>query len=394
MLTSISVSGYRSIAQIEALPLNQVNVLIGPNGAGKSNFISVFRLLKQILDGDGLRRFVAFSGGANNLLHDGAEKTPEMTFQFKFASEEIPSYEYNFRLAYGLNDQFYFSKEGYRFSYKNNVLKDQSIEQGSSESELKNFILDHDAVPPVRMPQPTPDDERKFDSEYEVYLFESGAVRQIIQSVESIKIYQFQNTAVTAALRQTQQVDDTVVLRENGANIASMLLHLKEKFPRHYQRLVANLQLVWPQFAEFVLVPENNYMIFRWREKGSEQLFGAHQASDGTLRLLCLLFLLMQPKERRPQLLIIDEPELGLHPAAMRLLAGRIHSAAEEGTQIILATQSPTFLDACSPEDVIVLDRKGRATTAHRLSSERLKLWLEEYTLSEIWEKNIEGGNP
>ena len=132
----------------------------------------------------------------------------------------------------------------------------------------------------------------------------------------------------------------------------------------------------------------------RWWERGSKQTFGANQASDGTLRLMALLFVLMQPKARRPKVLILDEPELGLHPAAIRLVAERVAAAAEEGTQVILATQSPLFLDHFTDDQVVVLDRVGRETTARRLTAEELREWREEYSLAELWEKNILGGYP
>ncbi len=216
----------------------------------------------------------------------------------------------------------------------------------------------------------------------------------IISFVKDIGIFQFINTASTSKIRVKHSETESLYLYKDGSNIASMLYSLKQHEPRYYRRYVETLRLVWPQLADFVLEPEYGFLLLRWQERGSEQLFDAGQASDGTLRLIALLFVLMQPETKRPKVLILDEPELGLHPAAIRLVAERVGAVADEGTQVLLATQSPLFLDYFTEEQIIVLDREGRATTARRLNKEALSEWRETYSLSQLWDKNLLGGYP
>lgn len=131
----------------------------------------------------------------------------------------------------------------------------------------------------------------------------------------------------------------------------------------------------------------------RWREAGHDEDFNCHQLSDGSLRFIALATLLLQPESNLPAIVIIDEPELGLHPYAITLLASMIHHASQY-RQVIVATQSPALLDHFQPDDVIVVERPGRETEFKRLEPAALAEWLEEYTLSELWDKNVFGGRP
>ena len=131
----------------------------------------------------------------------------------------------------------------------------------------------------------------------------------------------------------------------------------------------------------------------KWRERGSDLEFGAHQASDGTLRTIALISLLLQPERDLPSVLILDEPELGLHPFAIDIVAGLLKSASLSA-QVFVATQSMSLLNYFEPEDVIVVDRIGRESKFRRLNSIELKDWLEDYSLAELLEKNVIGGNP
>lgn len=360
MLTSISVSGFKSIASIEDLALGPVNVLIGPNGAGKSNFLSVFRMIQRSFEVGGLREFVTKNGGANKILHDGAVVTDAIHFRFSFASSlEI---NYYIVLSFTNGDNLSVSIESY--SYKNN------------ESTPTNIIYMINERPDMLN-----------------YQFKNPE-NLIISFVKDIGIFQFINTASTSKIRVKHSETESLYLYKDGSNIASMLYSLKQHEPRYYRRYVETLRLVWPQLADFVLEPEYGFLLLRWQERGSEQLFDAGQASDGTLRLIALLFVLMQPETKRPKVLILDEPELGLHPAAIRLVAERVGAVADEGTQVLLATQSPLFLDYFTEEQIIVLDREGRATTARRLNKEALSEWRETYSLSQLWDKNLLGGYP
>jgi len=114
--------------------------------------------------------------------------------------------------------------------------------------------------------------------------------------------------------------------------------------------------------------------------KLSDQYFDVSSLSDGTLRFICLATLLLQPTQKRPSPIILDEPELGLHPYAIAMWASMVKAAATE-TQIIISTQSPLLLDHFEPEDILVTELEDGATTLTRLQSSELEAWLEDYSL-------------
>ncbi|NTW44738.1 MAG: AAA family ATPase [Anaerolineaceae bacterium] len=206
-------------------------------------------------------------------------------------------------------------------------------------------------------------------------------------------VYQFHNTSDNARIRQKWDVNDNRFLRDDGANLAPFLLRLREMQPKYYARIVETIRQIAPFFADFVLEPIGNSVLLQWREKNTDIIFGPHQASDGTLRVMALVSLLLQPEQDLPLVVVLDEPELGLHPYAINILAGLLQSISTH-TQIILATQSMTLIDYFEPNQIIVVDRPNRESLFRRLEEEPLKEWLEEYSLAELWEKNVLGGRP
>src|SRR5579871_1784473 len=280
MITSISIKGFKSLQNIETLPLKPINILIGSNSAGKSNFLGLFRLLSYVYTGDGLQYFVAQNGGANALLHDGAATTREMEFQLHFGTTKGTN-EYRARLVYAASDTLFYGEERYRF-----------VPNGRDPGNWTD--LGHGHLEP-KLPENTTHQTAKF----------------ILGLLRRCSLHQFHNTSVTARMRQRWQVSDNRFLKEDGANLAPILYNLREQSPPYYRRIQETLRLAFPQFAEFVLEPERDTIYLRWRERGADMLFGAHQASDGTLRLMALLTLLLQPADRRPEVLLLDEPEIG-----------------------------------------------------------------------------------
>lgn len=133
--------------------------------------------------------------------------------------------------------------------------------------------------------------------------------------------------------------------------------------------------------------------MLNWREKGRDYLFGPHQISDGTLRVIALATLLLQPEDMLPDVIVIDEPELGLHPYAIGVLAALFRKASHH-CQLIISTQSAELLDYFDADEVIVVNRKGESSEYRRLTTAELDTWLEDYSLSELWEKNVLGGGP
>ncbi|WP_271252348.1 AAA family ATPase [Pseudanabaena sp. Chao 1811] len=371
MLKHISIKGFKSIKELE-LDLSPINVLIGANGSGKSNFISFFKLLNRMMQSQGeLQLFVAQSGGANSFLFDGAEITLQIESELEFeVSKDKFDYafkndrfDYSFKLSYAASDTFVFAEEKCRdFNIMYNVWSDwMTLLSGHRESKLLEFTM--------------------------------FAQKKIYSLIRNFIVYQFHNTSTTSRIKQKWNADDNQYLKEDAGNLAPFLLRIRSKEPRYYQRIIETVSQISPFFADFVLNPTSKTVLLQWREKGTDLIFSPHQASDGTLRVMALVTLLLQPPDSLPDVLILDEPELGLHPYAINIIGSLINSVANR-CQVILATQSPLLVDCFEPEDIIVVERNERESTFKRLVETDLEDWLEEYSLSELWNKNVIGGRP
>jgi len=209
-------------------------------------------------------------------------------------------------------------------------------------------------------------------------------------------IHHFDDTSTTSPIRKTAKVDDNRFLRPDGSNLPAFLYFLREKHQDSYSLIVRTVQRVAPFFDEFQLDPlrlNPEYIKLEWRHKRSDQYFDASSLSDGTLRFIALATLFLQPEQFRPSVILVDEPELGLHPYALGVLAALVRQASVT-TQVILSTQSSLLLDHFQPEDVLVADRVDGGTKLTRLDSTQLAKWLEDYSLGQLWEKNELGGRP
>jgi predicted ATPase len=211
---------------------------------------------------------------------------------------------------------------------------------------------------------------------------------------EDFNVFHFHDTSSGSPLKQANNAHDYEYLKEDGSNLAAFLFKIQETHPKHFKIIEHTGRSVAPFFERFDLKPDalNPGMIFlNWLEKGSDDYFNAHNLSDGTIRFIALTTLLLQPQ--LPKTIIIDEPELGLHPFAIQKLAAMIKSASIK-SQLIISTQSVSLVDQFTADDIIIVDRKDDQTVFTRQSEEDLKDWLKDYTLGELWEKNVLGGRP
>ena len=364
-LDAITLKGFKTIQEMKDFKPRPLTVLIGPNGAGKSNFISFFRMMSWALsDPDHLQLYVSQQGGASTFLHDGPAKTREIETELTIKTDAGEN-QYAFRLFYAAGDTLIFADERYRFSRRDFPTPARWQQTGAGHLAPQLLVKDS----------------------------QDETARVVLNLLQKIVVYQFHNTSDTARIREKWYMDDNRWLKEDAANIAPFLLRLKEDDNRCYQRIVDTIQLILPFFADFVLEPRHEHLLLNWRERNSDQVFSVSQASDGMLRVLSLVTLLLQPERDLPDVLILDEPELGLHPYAINIVGGLI-SAASTKVQVIVATQSTALVDCFEPEDIVIVEREGRGSTFRQLNAEALEEWLEDYSLSELWKKNILGGRP
>lgn len=360
-LSAISIKGYKSIGELDRLQLTNLNILLGANGAGKSNFISVFKFLANAYQ-QNLQGYVAEQGGPDALLHYGRKKSPEMHLRFEFDLNA-----YDFTLKPTIDNRLIFKQEQLCFlggdtgwGYRSPSA--QVIQKGSEEAELNESSHTY--------------------------------ARYIKPAIESWRVYHFHDTSETAAVKQLQAANDNLRFKPDAANLVAFLQYLQEHYLNEYKQIISTIRLVAPFFVDFVQRPKESFVELEWFEKGNPDTpFKAHVLSDGTLRFMCLATLLLQPFELMSDTLLIDEPELGLHPYALTILAALIKRAAER-KQLIIATQSVELVNHFNAEDLIVVDRVNNASTFKRLDHEKLQHWLEDYSLGDLWLQNILGGRP
>ncbi len=363
-LETLTVRGFKSIAAIEKLKLEAINVVIGPNGSGKSNFIGVFSFLHAIREGQ-LQDYVVKAGGADKLLHFGSKVTSKIQIHISFESGRD---QYEIELQPTPADELVPSSEVAYFW-------DKLVYPGR----------------PFEEPLPRIGKEAGISSPTV-----AKTARYVRERLGRWRLYHFHDTSALSPMKRTADVNDNRFLRPDGSNLAAFLFYLREKHADSYDLIRRSVQRVTPFFDDFQLEPQRlnpEKIRLEWRHKGSDAYFDASSLSDGTLRFIALATLLLQPTSHRPSIVLVDEPELGLHPYAITLLASLIKQASVE-TQVIVSTQSPFLLDHFQPQDVLVAERVNGGTEIQRLDPAKFDVWLEDYSLGQLWEKNELGGRP
>jgi len=361
-LNKLTIKGFKSIHAVVDFELTNLNVVVGGNGAGKSNLISFFRMLRALIDGN-LNRYIRDNGGAGDILFNGRKVTEKMGFEMRFGTRG-----FRFKLvptpsnACAIEDEARYYEGGNAGWW---LLGDSDDGTSLMVAEVKN---------------------NKQDAKYS---------RPIYDAIASWQIYHFHDTSATAGSRHYEIMQDNKVLRTDATNIAPFLLKLRQQHTREYKTIINAIRLVTPFFDDFLLEPtqrgSKEKINLSWSQKGSDYPMQPYHLSDGTLRFICLATALLQPKP--PSTIIIDEPELGLHPAAIVILAELIQQAAQR-TQVIVATQSPALIDQFAINDIIVVNRKDGASSFERLNEADFSEWLERYSVGELWTKNVITGGP
>lgn len=363
-LEHIEVKGFKSIKSLD-LDMKPINILIGANGSGKSNFISLFTFLRNLSEGK-LQTYVEKNGFANTFFHFGAKTTPNIVINI-----DVSNNGYHVKFSHSAdNDSLVFENEycTYIGSSKRFTIKGKKGESGLlPDGEAESRYV------------------RRYTREY----------------LEECRVYHFHDTSPTAGFKQACDLNSSDYLYSNANNIAAFLYRLKsskiDAYIEAYQHIVDAVKTVAPYFHDFYLEPrgEKNEekVLLKWIHRDHEEPFSANQLSDGTARFICMATLFLQPISIRPKSIVLDEPELGLHPAALEVLAELVKSASKEN-QVICSTQSVTFANQFNADDFIVVDQEKGASTFKRIDEKELRGWLEDYAMGDIWTKNLIGGRP
>jgi predicted ATPase len=368
-LRKVEIQGFKSLDgnEKQSISLGDVTVLLGANGSGKSNLVSFFKMLNFMTTG-ALQRYVG-RHGASRLLFYGPKRTESIRFLLDFNSNGDKD-EYEVELSHGLPDRLFVRKERVLFHRR-------------AEPEPQEFFLKEGG------PETSLREDGRQTSEV------------LHRMLSGIRAFQFHDTSDTAKIKDRGYVDDARYLRSDAGNLAAFLKMLKgyDRDAKYYDRIVRHIRRVMPQFRDFDLEPipgNDKYVRLNWRDVSSDDyLFGPDQLSDGSLRFMALATLLLQPPELLPSFIVLDEPELGLHPAAIVELAGMVRNTARK-SQVLMATQSTRLVDEFSLAEIVVVewDEKKNRSVFKDLDPESHEEWIERYSLSELWEKNVLGGQP
>ena len=362
-LQKIRIKGLYSLSEVSLEP-GRMTVLIGPNGAGKSNVLTALKMLPLIRT-QSLQRFVGESGGASTLLYYGPKRTKAIELECLF-EDEGETYSYHVRLGFAAGDKLLFLEEIAKAQFRDGQALGNSLGAGHWETALR-------AAEDIR-------------------------AQSIYHWLGKLTFFHFHDTSTYSALRTNANISDDRFLRSDGSNLATFLLLLKESKEssehKAWNRINKLVRRIAPSIKELLPTRINGgeWVRLDWLDD-QDEIFGVNQFSDGTLRAIALITALAQPVHRLPRFICIDEPELGLHPAAIRLLAELARSVARH-TQILFATQSTAFLDWFAPSEVVVVERKSGETSLRRLEEDALEGWLEDYSLSELFDKGVMGGRP
>ena len=363
MLKEIRIEGFKSLRDV-TLRLGKLNVLIGDNSSGKSNLLQFFDMLGWMIRGGNLQNFIKRAGGGSSLLFDGPKQTSEIEAHLIFEGKQGEN-EYTFNMIHAPQDTLRISQERYRFSPEYKKYSDWQNAGGDMEAGIARLTT------------------------------EFPSARYIVYLLQNCVTYHFNDTSFDSPIKRRWDSSGTAYLRDHAGNLAPLLLKLQEDEPQRYEFIEHTIQRIFPQFGGFELQEESGTVILRWRRKGSDYTFGAHLTSDGSLRFMALATLLNMPPERLPNTILLDEPELGLHPHAIELLGGLIQILSKGNEkQIIVATQSPLLVDQFTLDSTIIVEMGADGATSFKeleadKYKDKYKEWLKEYSLSELWRKNV-----
>ena len=371
-IENIHIKGFRSLADVQISKLPAVTVMIGANGSGKSNLIRFFEMLSWMLKSGQLGEFVARQGGADDQLFGGSKQTPRLEASVRISTVSGLN-DYKFDLSHAHPDRLIFTDEAFRFTRAGY----------GTEAEWEHLGSGHDEAKITKAAKPWTD----FD-------VNPMTASVIVHLLRDCGTYQFHDTSGDSHFKKRWDVEDNDILRSHGGNLAAVLYRLEREDIDRFDTICRHISRILPVFDRFAIEESHGKVLLRWKGKGIDKTFGAHLTSDGSLRFFSLVTLLNLPSEMLPNVVLLDEPELGLHPAAIGLLAGMIKRLGHD-KQVIVATQSPLLVDEFEVDEIMVLDLEDGKTSLRKLNAEEYRVWIEQdYTSGQLWRKNLLGGRP
>ena len=375
-IESIRIKGFRSLSDVKIVDLPKgATVMIGPNGSGKSNLFHFFELIKSMVVHRDLEEFVQRHGGANDQLFGGSKNSPKIEARIVLRNDDLRS-ECRFVLGFAHKDRLKVNEKRYRTMIATSKSNIPPSDSGGETVEPSSNSYSGVAI--------TGMDCQDCSMEFKGFF-------------KSCAVHQFHDTSYHSSMKKPCDIEDNFYLMPEGGNLAPVLARMERDEPERFFSIRECIRGVLPNFDRFQVEERNGKASLRWKPKGIDKTIGAHLTSDGTLRFFALATLLNLPTSMLPDTLLLDEPELGLHPAAISVIGELIRSAALD-RQIVVATQSPLLVDEFDLNEILVFELRNGQTQVRRFDGaddqSRYRNWLSRYSLGELWQKNVLGGRP
>lgn len=379
-IKKMKIHGFKSLKEID-FKMRPLNVLIGLNNGGKTNFLDFFEFLSEAAHEELQNAIAGRRGGFHSLLYAGyadleKEENKKISWEIDFLVPALPEEEKNISYKVTLAP-----------SFRQTRVDDEWFRGRSLRKEKRALGRPLPRTGLLGKPEAEPKKGELFIAQAP-----EGNMEYFFRDyMRSWATYEF-STAKDSPLRREQTLKAGVGVSPIGDNLAAVLLNMREQREHRdaYNEIIKTLRVAFPTFKDlhFPCEVSEGKIALRWEGEFKRE-FPMHVLSDGVLKFLCLTTLLLSPDP--PDLICIDEPEIGLHPQLIGLVA-ELLTAASERTQLIVATHSPQLIKRLKPEDVVIVEKKDGATELRRLPTEELEAWLRDFTLDELWLTGVIGG--
>lgn len=386
-IRSFRIRNLLSIRDATLELVTPVTLLIGPNGAGKTNLLRGIELLSRLVD-DTFQGEIMRGGGFSEHFFQGS---PVADFDSAEQGEGFDSRCFAIDVDYRINEQL---TNGY----------DVQFSRGTGDTALvRERLVFHNRA---KFTAPFYDGfqgnngwlplaHRSVLSAADDRSSRTGVQESIRRILTGCRVFHFDDSSSRSPVLQSCDVADNLRLHSDGRNLAAVLWRMRESDAERYAGIVRSVRVVAPFLEDFVVDPVyegSHNTVLRWRQKGLDGIFSGERLSSGTLRFICLTVLLQQTNP--PETIVLDEPELGLHPFAIYQLAEMLHEVASAERKIIVTTQSVTLANQFSLQELALVTRENGATTVNRPESEVYTQWLDDYSVGQMWENNVLNVSP
>jgi predicted ATPase len=406
MISRITLENFFSFGHQTSIDLNpDINILVGINGSGKSNFLRAIKLLYDGVAGKGLEEtFLKDWGGFSSVASFNIQESMEIILSFEFDKEAINKavgggYRFQSNPIY----QIIIYRAGATSYYLGEKLYAVAPEGRYDNPFIFLQIENSQGVISARDGDKIRLETHRQDEKGLSLKSSELALRQlsdpdryyplftIKRAIEQLAVYEYFDTTPKSSIRQPGSYDSEERLAPNGHNLLSILLKIKNHHSLSYEEIERYIRKINPNFKDVNFDLLGSKMLLVLREQHLSKSVPAEHISDGTLRFLLLLAILLNPG--RGSTICLDEPEIGMHPDMINSIADAIKSAARSASQLIIATHSPLLLNAFDLDQILIFEKDSTNKSVVQVkSTDEFDDWQEQYLSGQMWMQGLIGG--